>query len=58
MRKYHEKSYVSESLSAPGQPGAKIVIFLIRFLIVNASRIPPRPVADQRLEDAGQQLEA
>ena len=26
--------------------------------IVNASRIPPRPLAGQRLEDAGQQLEA
>ena len=28
------------------------------FEIVNASRIPPRPLAGQRLEDAGQQLEA
>ena len=26
--------------------------------IFNASRIPPRPLAGQRLEDAGQQLEA
>ena len=31
---------------------------LYESLIVNASRIPPRPLAGQRLEDAGQQLEA
>ena len=34
------------------------VQFKGRFLIVNASRIPPRPLAGQRLAGAGQQLEA